>query len=113
MIGAQSGVGGPLVSERIDRAISTRYFYAVRMSHVRCYHRNAVTLRCGWWGKIMKNRAKLIVVAWALANVSPAGANLVSNGGFEEGVFGDGSVRVISPGDSTLPGWTVRDNPVA
>ena len=58
-------------------------------------------------------RAQLIVAAWVLASATPAEANLVRNGGFEQGAFGDGSVRVISPGDTALIGWTVNDNPLA
>lgn len=58
-------------------------------------------------------RAHVVLVACALACVTPAGANLLTNGGFEQGTFGDGSVRIISPGDPTLPGWTVNDNPLA
>jgi hypothetical protein len=58
-------------------------------------------------------RAHFIIAACLLASATPAGANLVRNGGFEEGTFGDGSVRVISPGDSALTGWTINDNPLA
>ena len=58
-------------------------------------------------------RVQIIVVACALAIASPASADLV-NGGFEQGVFGDGSVRQILPVDSTtLPGWTVSGNSLA
>jgi Protein of unknown function (DUF642) len=39
-------------------------------------------------------------------------ANLIRNGGFEDEAFGDGSVRVISPGGNDLPGWTVHENPI-
>jgi Protein of unknown function (DUF642) len=59
------------------------------------------------------SRLQIIVAACALASASPAAAALV-NGGFEQGVFGDGSVRQIAPGDdTTLPGWTVRGDSLA
>ena len=58
-------------------------------------------------------RVLFIVAVCALAIGSPAAADVV-NGGFEQGVFGDGSVRQILPGDSTtLPGWTVRGDSLA
>ncbi len=58
-------------------------------------------------------RVLFIVAACALAIGSPAAADVV-NGGFEQGVFGDGSVRQVSPSDSTtLPGWTVRGDSLA
>ena len=58
-------------------------------------------------------RVLFIVAACALAIGSPAAADVV-NGGFEQGVFGDGSVRQILPGDSAaLPGWTVRGDSLA
>jgi Protein of unknown function (DUF642) len=59
------------------------------------------------------SRLQIIVVACALASASPAMAGLV-NGGFEQGAFGDGSVRQILPGDgATLPGWAVSGDSVA
>ena len=62
----------------------------------------------------MKNSVKAAIAALAIVLAKPAAADLVVNGGFEDGTFGDGSVRQISPGDSTtLPGWTVNDNAVA
>ncbi len=59
----------------------------------------------------MKRLVQSIIAACALASASPAGAQII-NGGFEDGTFGDGSVRFISPGDTALPGWTVNENPV-
>jgi hypothetical protein len=60
----------------------------------------------------MKRVVQSIIAVCALASVTPAGANLIRNGGCEDGTFGDGSVRQISPPDSTtLPGWSV-DNPL-
>ena len=58
-------------------------------------------------------RAQFIVAACLFASATPAGANLVTNGGFEDGTFGDGSVRVLSPGDTALTGWMINDNPLA
>ena len=61
----------------------------------------------------MKHAIQSIIVACALASASPAAAQII-NGGFEQGTFGDGSVRQIRAGDNTtLPGWTVNDNPLA
>src|SRR5690349_10784269 len=62
-------------------------------------------------------RVQFIIAACALA-CAPAGASramaeILRNGGFEQGVFGDGSVRQILPGDSTLPGWTVGGGPIS
>jgi Protein of unknown function (DUF642)/PEP-CTERM motif len=59
----------------------------------------------------MKRAVQSIFAMALLASASPAAAQIV-NGGFEEGTFGDGSVRQILPGKETLPGWTVKDNPV-
>ena len=63
----------------------------------------------------MKRAVQSIIAATVLMSASSAHANLIRNGGFEEGTFGDGSVRVIviSPGDTALSGWTVNDNPIA
>jgi hypothetical protein len=69
----------------------------------------AVTLR----GEAMKHAIQSVIAACVLASASPAAAQII-NGGFEEGGFGDGSVREVSRDDSTtLSGWTVNDNPVA
>ena len=61
----------------------------------------------------MKRAVQSIIAAAVLMSASSAHANLIRNGGFEEGAFGDGSVRVISPGDKDLPGWSVNDNSLA
>ena len=59
----------------------------------------------------MKHTIQSIIAACVLASAFPAAAQLI-NGGFEEGAFGDGSVREVPRNDSTtLPGWTVDDNP--
>jgi hypothetical protein len=60
----------------------------------------------------MKYAVQSIIAACALAGASPAAAQII-NGGFEEGAFGDGSVREVSRGDTALPGWTVNENPIA
>ena len=57
-------------------------------------------------------RCPSIIAACLLASASPAAAQII-NGGFEEGAFGDGSVREVSRGDAALSGWTVNDNPIA
>ena len=62
----------------------------------------------------MRARAKAIVAVCVVASASPAAANLIVNGGFEDGVFGgDGSLsEQVLPGDgATLPGWTVGPPP--
>lgn len=62
----------------------------------------------------MKRAVQSIIAAALLVSASSAHANLITNGGFEDGAFGDGSVREVPRGDSTtLPGWTVNDNSVA
>src|SRR5262245_13522266 len=61
----------------------------------------------------MKRAVQSMIAACVFASATPAGANLVRNGGFEQGTFGDGSVRVISPGETALTGWTINDNPIA
>jgi hypothetical protein len=60
----------------------------------------------------MKRAVQSIIAACVLASASPGAAQII-NGGFEEGAFGDGSVRQVLPGDEALPGWSVNDNPVA
>jgi len=44
----------------------------------------------------------------------PAAANLIANGGFEQGFFTGGVslAQQIQPGDSTLPNWTVSNAPL-
>lgn len=64
-------------------------------------------------GETMKRAVQSIIGAAVLLSASSACANLIANGGFEEGAFGDGSVRVISSGDTALTGWTINDNPIA
>jgi hypothetical protein len=59
----------------------------------------------------MKRVVQSIIAACALASASPAAAQII-NGGFEEGAFGDGSVREVSRDDTALSGWTVNDNPI-
>ncbi len=57
----------------------------------------------------MRASAITIVAVCAVAS-SPAAANLIVNGGFEDGVFGGGGSlsEQVLPGDgTTLPGWTV------
>lgn len=61
----------------------------------------------------MKRVVQSIIVAALLVSACSAGANVVTNGGFEDGEFGDGSVREVSRGDDALTGWTVNDNPIA
>jgi PEP-CTERM motif len=61
----------------------------------------------------MKRVVQSIIAAAALVSASSAGANLITNGGFEDGTFGDGSVREVSRGDTALSGWTVDDNPLS
>jgi PEP-CTERM motif len=64
-------------------------------------------------GEVMKHAIQSIIAACVLASGSPAAAQIV-NGGFEEGTFGDGSVRQVRETDSrTLPGWTVDSNPLS
>jgi PEP-CTERM motif len=60
----------------------------------------------------MKHAVQSVIAACVLASVSPAAAQII-NGGFEDGTFGDGSVREVSRGDTALSGWTVDDNPLA
>jgi hypothetical protein len=60
----------------------------------------------------MKRAVQSIIAVALLMSVSSAHANLITNGGFEDGAFGDGSVRPIKPGDTALSGWTVNDNPI-
>jgi PEP-CTERM motif len=60
----------------------------------------------------MKRAVQSIVAACMLASASPAVAQII-NGSFEDGTFGDGSVREVSRGDTSLSGWTVNDNPIA
>ena len=62
----------------------------------------------------MRASAKAFVALCATASASPAAANLIVNGGFEDGVFGGGSFlsEQVLPGDTTLPGWTVGGAPV-
>ena len=59
----------------------------------------------------MKRAVQSIIAACVLASAAPGAAQII-NGGFEEGVFGDGSVRQILPGPEALPGWTARGNPL-
>src|SRR5271154_5103352 len=63
-------------------------------------------------GEAMKHPIQSVIAACALASASPAAAQII-DGGFEEGAFGDGSVRQILPGEEALTGWTVNDNPIA
>ena len=60
----------------------------------------------------MKHAVQFVIAACVLASVSPAAAQII-NGGFEDGTFGDGSVREVSRGDTALSGWAVDDNPLA
>jgi len=60
----------------------------------------------------MKRAVQSIIAAALLTSASSAHANLITNGGFEDGAFGDGSVRTIKPGDTALSGWAVNDNPI-
>jgi hypothetical protein len=60
----------------------------------------------------MKHAVQSVIAACVLASVSPAAAQII-NGGFEDGTFGDGSVREVSRGDTALSGWAVDDNPLA
>jgi hypothetical protein len=65
------------------------------------------------WGEAMKRAVQSIIATVLLVSASPASANLITNGGFEDGTFGDGSVRQVLPGDGALSGWTVNDNSIA
>ena len=60
----------------------------------------------------MRHVVQFVVAACVLAGASPGAAQII-NGSFEEGTFGDGSVREVSRGDTALSGWTVNDNPIA
>ena len=61
----------------------------------------------------MKHPVQAVIAACLLASASPAAAQII-NGGFEQGAFGDGSVRQIQPGDSTtLPGWAISGDSLA
>jgi PEP-CTERM motif len=60
----------------------------------------------------MKHAVQSVIAVCVLAGAPPAATQII-NGGFEEGAFGDGSVRQILPGEEALKGWTVNDNPVA
>jgi hypothetical protein len=59
----------------------------------------------------MKHAIQSVIVACVLASLSPAAAQII-NGSFEDGAFGDGSVREVSRGDTALSGWTVIENPI-
>ena len=59
----------------------------------------------------MKRVVQSIIAACALASASAAAAQII-NAGFEEGAFGDGSVRQISPDEKALPGWSVSDGQI-
>jgi PEP-CTERM motif len=61
----------------------------------------------------MKRIVRSIIAASALVSASSACANLITNGGFEDGTFGDGSVREVSRDDNPLSGWTIVDHPLA
>jgi hypothetical protein len=61
----------------------------------------------------MKRVVRSIIAASALVSASSACANLITNGGFEDGTFGDGSVREVSRDDNPLSGWTIVDHPLA
>jgi hypothetical protein len=60
----------------------------------------------------MRHTVQSVIAACLLASASPAAAQII-NGGFEDGAFGDGSVREVSRGDTALSGWTVIENPIA
>jgi hypothetical protein len=76
-------------------------------------HDFVITFEVTFLGEAMRHAVQSVIAACLLASVSPAAAQII-NGGFEEGAFGDGSVREVPRNDSTtLPGWTVNDNPVA
>ena len=60
----------------------------------------------------MRHVVQFVIAACVLASASPAAAQII-NGSFEDGTFGDGSVREVSRGDTALSGWTVNDNPIA
>lgn len=58
----------------------------------------------------MRKSVKSLLVVCAFAGASPATANLVANGGFEEDPFSGGSSRQVPGsglGEATLSGWTV------
>jgi hypothetical protein len=76
-------------------------------------HDFVITFEVTFLGEAMRHAVQSVIAACLSASVSPAAAQII-NGGFEEGAFGDGSVREVPRNDSTtLPGWTVNDNPVA
>jgi hypothetical protein len=60
----------------------------------------------------MKNRS-LIFLALAFLVPFPAAADLVANGGFEQGTFNGGNslAQQLKPGDSALSNWTIRNAP--
>lgn len=60
----------------------------------------------------MKQIVRSVIAACVLASAFPAGAQIV-NGSFEDGTFGDGSVREVPRDDDALTGWMVNDNPIA
>jgi PEP-CTERM motif len=60
----------------------------------------------------MRHTVQSVIAACLLASASPVAAQII-NGGFEDGAFGDGSVREVSRGDTALSGWTVIENPIA
>jgi hypothetical protein len=51
----------------------------------------------------MKHAIQSVIAACVLASASPGEAQII-NGGFEEGAFGDGSVREVSRGETALSG---------
>ena len=62
----------------------------------------------------MRGSINAIVAAFAIVSAVPAMANVIVNGGFEQGTFTGGSslAQQISPGDTTLSGWTVGGAPI-
>ena len=62
----------------------------------------------------MKRAVQSVIAACALASAFLRLAQIYQNGGFEDGTFGDGSVRAdLAAATTTLSGWTVNDNPIA
>jgi hypothetical protein len=57
----------------------------------------------------MKTSVKSVLAACVVASASPAAADLVANGGFEQGYPG-GSSQQVDGVHTFLSGWTVSDN---
>jgi choice-of-anchor C domain-containing protein len=63
---------------------------------------------------LASNRWRLVVgaVAVCLFAASPAHANLITNGSFENGTYPGGSFATLGSGSTAITGWTVTGNSV-